>query len=138
VGVRKRLVAAAIGALALVIAAVSAPLASAASGWTIQPTPNPSGVTEVNLNGVSCASSTACIGVGFSEGSSGPIVTLAESSNGTTWAPPQVTPNPAGATGADLSGVSCISATACTAVGNYSDSSGNTKTLAEVWTGRRG
>jgi hypothetical protein len=34
-----------------------------------------------------------------------------------------------------LSGVSCASATACTVVGSYEDSTGNFVTLAEVWDG---
>lgn len=43
----------------------------------------------------------------------------------------QPTPNPSGATGSSLSGVSCTAATACTAVGDYGNSSGNDVTLAE-------
>jgi hypothetical protein len=43
----------------------------------------------------------------------------------------QPTPNPSGATGSILSGVSCTAATACTAVGGYFKSSGYNLTLAE-------
>ncbi len=121
--------------LAVAVVAIAAPVpASAASGWTIQPTPNPSGVREVNLNGVSCTSASTCTAVGLSLAGSGPIVTLAEAWNGASWAT-EATPNPSGTTGAVLNGVSCVSATACTAVGYFSDSSGNTKTLAEAWNG---
>jgi len=124
-----------VGVLGVAVALVCAPMAaSAAPGWTVQPTPNPPGVTQVNLNAVSCTSATTCTAVGISVGSSGPIVTLAEAWDGASWTT-QATPNPSKATGAVLNGVSCSSATACTAVGNYSDSSGNTKTLAEAWDG---
>jgi hypothetical protein len=135
VGIRRYAVAVAVGVVAIAIAAVGAPMAaSAASGWTIQPTPNPPGATQANLNGVSCASATACVGVGFALGSSGGTVTLAETWNGTSWAT-QATPNPTGSTGAVLDGVSCTSATACTAVGHYSNSAAATKTVAEAWDG---
>ena len=131
----KQLVTVAVGVLAVGVATLGAPMAAlAASGWAIQPTPNPPGVTQASLNGVSCTSSTACTAVGFSLGSSGPILTLAEVWNGASWAT-QTTPNPSGTLGANLNSVSCVSATACTAVGYYSDSSGNNKTLAEAWDG---
>ena len=42
----------------------------------------------------------------------------------------QTTPNPAGGSGSILNGVSCTSASACTAVGNSSNG-----TLAEGWNG---
>ena len=47
----------------------------------------------------------------------------------------QSTPNPAGSDGNNLEGVSCTSATACTAVGYYYNSSGSTITLGEQWNG---
>jgi hypothetical protein len=108
--------------------------ASAASGWSIQTTPVPSGATQVTLNGVSCIASTTCVAVGYSSGTS--VVTLAEKWNGTKWVV-QHTPNPTGAPNATLTGVSCASATACTAVGYYRSSSGNTLTLAEAWNGTK-
>jgi hypothetical protein len=49
----------------------------------------------------------------------------------------QATPNPAGATYILLSGVSCASAAACTAVGYYDNGSGVYVTLAEAWNGSR-
>jgi len=135
VRIPKTLVALLVGVLTVVMAGVGAPVAaSAASGWVIQPTPNPSGIRAALLNGVSCASATTCMAVGVSAEVSGPNVALAESRSGATWVTEPV-PEPAGATSAVLNGVSCTSATACTAVGNYSDSSGNTWTLAEAWNG---
>src|SRR5205085_1053676 len=47
----------------------------------------------------------------------------------------QTTPNPAGATSSQLSGMSCSSATACTAAGSYTNGTGTEVTLAERWDG---
>ncbi len=96
------------------------------STWSIQTTPAPSSGGQ--LVGVACASTTACITVGSRPGG-----TLAEGWNGSSWSI-QSTPSPNGTT---LSAVSCTSPTACTAVGNYTDTSSNYVTLAERWDGSR-
>jgi hypothetical protein len=108
------------------------------TSWTIQPTPNPSGATDSSLWGVSCTSATACTAVGAYEtnASTQTQVALAERWDGTAWTI-QTTPNPTGARRSSLSGVSCTSATACTAVGNYKNSAGRQVTLAERWEGTR-
>jgi hypothetical protein len=113
-----------------------APVGALASGtsWAIQATPNPSGARPSFLNGVACTSATACTAVGDYTNSLGTPVTLAERWNGTSWAI-QATPNPSGAQASFLNGVSCTSATACTAVGTYGNSVGTTVTLAERWNG---
>lgn len=61
----------AVSAVTVGMSAASAPglaLASAASAggssWSIQPTPNPTGVKDTELYGVSCASTGACTAVG--------------------------------------------------------------------------
>ncbi|HZM80143.1 MAG TPA: hypothetical protein VFC19_30785 [Candidatus Limnocylindrales bacterium] len=102
--------------------------------WTLQPTPNPSGATASYLLGVSCTAASACTATGFSTTSTGATVTLAQRWDGTSWAV-QPTPNPSGATASQLYGVSCASASACTAVGNYVTSTGATVTLAQRWDG---
>ena len=102
--------------------------AAAASGWSIQHTPNPAGASDSILNGGSCASATACTAVG-SYNTSSATVTLAERWNGTTWSI-QTTPNPAGGSEIHLIRVSCTSATACTAVGNYNN--GTTLSLIHI------
>ena len=84
-----------------------------ASGWSIQATPNPTGVSASALEGVSCSAATACIGVGDINGISGPAGPLAEQWDGTAWS---TQPNPPGQY---LTGVSCTSTAACTAVGDY-------------------
>jgi hypothetical protein len=96
--------------------------------WSIQHTPNPAGGSEIHLLRVSCTSATACTAAGFYSNAT-TTVTLAERWNGTRWSI-QTTPNPAGGSNSMLNGVSCASATACTAVGGSSNG-----TLAEGWNG---
>jgi hypothetical protein len=104
------------------------------SEWSIQTTPGPVGASESYLHGVSCASSSACTAVGYYEGGSGPWLTLAEHWNGTEWSI-QPTPSVTGASGSELYDVSCVSATACVAVGWYVNGAGTNVTLAERWNG---
>jgi hypothetical protein len=103
------------------------------TAWAIQPTPNPAGARSISLGGVSCSTASACTATGTYTNSSGVPVTLAERWNGTAWAI-QPTPNPAGATASFLGGVSCSTASACTAVAYYV-SSNQPATLAERWNG---
>jgi hypothetical protein len=111
--------------------------ASAADGWTIQPTPNPSGSQSSQFQDISCTSATACTAVGYYAPSSGPVAqTLIESWDGNTWSI-QPSPNASGPAGnlvSYLQGVSCTSASSCMAVGNSDDTSG-VQTLAESWNG---
>jgi hypothetical protein len=107
------------------------------TAWSNQTVGKPSGATASALSAVSCdpAPATACTTVGYDIHDSA-FVTLAEGWNGSTWVP-QPTPKPAGATLAALAGVSCSSASACSAVGYYTNSSGVTVTLAEGWNGTK-
>ena len=100
------------------------------TSWAIQATPNPSGSAFTVLSSVACTSSSACIAVGGRVDNSGNGAgTLAERWNGKAW---RIVPT-LGRTGLDiaLNGVSCTSASACTAVG----SAGPVTTLAERWNG---
>ena len=101
--------------------------------WSIQTTPNPAGASSYSiLQGVSCTSATACTAFG-EDGNGTTDVTLAERWNGSRWSI-QHTPNPAGGSNSTLNGVSCASATACTAVGgSFNGTTG--VTLAERWNG---
>jgi hypothetical protein len=104
------------------------------TSWSIQPTPaNPA--SQGFLTGVSCASATFCVAVGYSFGRFG-VSTLAEVWNGTSWSI-QPTVDQPGANQSFLLGVSCSSATACTAVGYYETSTTRFTqfTLAEAWNG---
>jgi hypothetical protein len=101
--------------------------AAAASGWSIQQTPNPAGAQDHELESVSCASTRACTAVGTG-------VASAERWNGASWSI-QPTPNLGGAIGSGLNGVSCASKTACTAVGTFTNRADAFVTLAERWNG---
>jgi hypothetical protein len=98
------------------------------SRWKIQATPNPPDAGGLNVSGVSCTAARACTAVGFYYGDNG-TSSFAEARNGDAWAL-QTVPGPVGATTSGLSAVSCASASACTAVGSYSGSSGVSVTLA--------
>jgi hypothetical protein len=89
------------------------------SRWTSQPIPRPAGAIVTLLNGVSCSSRSACTAVGTvesrgtAEGTATVWFTLVDRWNGSQWAI-QRTPR---VRDSELNGVSCASATACTAVG---------------------
>jgi hypothetical protein len=104
------------------------------AGWQVQATPNPAGEAYATLDGVSCTSATACTAVGYYQDSVGKVAAFAERWNGTSWQV-QATPTPAGSTTSVLSGVSCTTASACTAVGGYTNSAGTRVALAERWNG---
>jgi hypothetical protein len=104
------------------------------TAWTIGTTLNPAGATNTALAGVFCGSATDCTAVGRSFDAAGNQTAVVESWNGAAWKS-QAAAVPAGATGAELSAVSCRSASACTAVGSYNNSSGTQVTLAESWNG---
>jgi hypothetical protein len=73
--------------------------------------------------------------VGFSYDSTGESRTLIESWDGTSWT---VLPSPNPDVGVNIDalyGVSCASATACTAVGDSTTSGGESPTLIESWDG---
>jgi hypothetical protein len=109
--------------------------ATGAGRWSRQPTPNPPGSFESELFGVSCASASACIAVGYaSEGAVHRV--LAERYDGVRWRLAHPI-EPPGAVTAELVGVSCPAAASCTAVGNYRNRAGLTLTIAERWDGRR-
>lgn len=104
------------------------------SAWVVKPVPKPSGAAASELHGVSCTSASACLGVGSYLNSSNKWVTFAARWNGTTWSL-LPTPNPTGARASSLRDVSCVSATACTAVGYFVNSSGTFLPLVERWNG---
>jgi hypothetical protein len=97
------------------------------AAWSDQATPSPN-VNGSRLLGVSCAAARSCMAVGYANG------TLAERWTGTSWAV-QPTPNPAEAAAysvPQLQSVSCTdSGTICMAVGDYADTAGVTRLLAE-------
>jgi hypothetical protein len=76
----------------------------------------PAGDVEGWLQGVSCADASSCVAVGASSAGYGDLQPLGATVAGGNWTQTLIAP-PAGATGADLSGISCPAAGSCTAVG---------------------
>jgi hypothetical protein len=99
--------------------------------WAKQSTPNPKGYGGAELLGVSCARRNICTAVGDYDNQAGDEKTLVELWNGKRWEV-EPSPNPAGDLDTYLEGVSCLSSTACTAVGSYPS-----RPLVEEWNGRR-
>jgi hypothetical protein len=114
------------------------PLAEAWNGttWRVQAVPLPHAAPGGAFSAVSCTSPGACTATGTNFGVRHP--TLAERWNGTRWRV-QATPNPANFTTSRqqvaLNGVSCTTATACTATGQYAPG-GNAAYFLEAWNGR--
>jgi len=115
-------------------AQASQPVASAASTWKVEQTPNPA-KAEINaLSAVSCTSARACTAVGtYADTLSSPIHALAERWNGSKWRI-QPTAKVKGAASTQLFAVSCAAANACTAVGG-AFVKGREVFLAEAWNG---
>jgi hypothetical protein len=87
------------------------------SSWSMTATPLPAGSVISQLNGVSCATASSCTAVGWSTKNYPRVLdATAEQWNGNTWTV-QSTAKPA--TRQVLQGISCPSATICTAVGGY-------------------
>lgn len=103
------------------------------SAWSILPPARIPPSTEFAVfAGVSCVSSDQCVAVGsYYNGSTN--LALVEAWNGSAWSI-RTTPTASGVQASVLNGVSCPAVRDCTAVGNYSDSSG-TWSLAESWNG---
>jgi hypothetical protein len=104
------------------------------TGWSSQEPSAPTGAKFSDLFGVSCSSSSECMGVGYFENSSEKNVPLAEKWNGTAWSA-QEPPAPTAAKFSDLRGASCTSSTECIAVGAFENSSEKNVPLAEKWNG---
>jgi hypothetical protein len=125
-----------VGAITAVVSlAVASPASADALTWSAASTPNPAPVTN-DLYGVSCVSATTCMAVGMRSTGRYEVGTLVEAENGNSWSVVR-SPSPGRGYGAQLNGVSCVSATDCTAVGFYVTARGLYKTLVESWDGTR-
>jgi hypothetical protein len=111
------------------------PLGESLSGslWTLKRPPPPTGADVATLNAVACKTASSCIAVG-TYSADAPNQALAETVSGASWSIDKV-PNNTGALGSELLGVSCLSSTSCTAVGDYIDSSNFDGNLAEALSG---
>jgi hypothetical protein len=100
------------------------------TSWSLQAVPAPAGAQQAFLFNVSCAVSS-CEAVGGYANRSGAFVPLGERWNGTAWRAHPV-PNPARASTNFLNGVSCPSASDCTAAGQ-GNGDGTPFPLGERW-----
>lgn len=109
---------------------VGGPLVERLNGtsWEIQTVATPSGAS-VNLSAVSCVSPSTCTLAGSSTDQSGNEAPLVERWDGTSWTV-QPSSTPPGSFDVSLSGISCVSASTCVAVGTASN-----RTFVEAWNG---
>jgi hypothetical protein len=98
------------------------------SRWAVR-SPNPRNSEGSYLSAVSCLSALRCVAVGYYYNLHNTRETLVESWDGVRWAIVP-SPNPAGAAYSVLYGISCSSASRCTAVGSAAG-----RVLAESWDG---
>jgi hypothetical protein len=100
--------------------------------WSRQTTPNATGAPNNRLTSVSCTSSTFCLATAY-EVYGGVSYAYGESWNGSEWK----IQSPESNAGIQFAGVSCTSATLCTAVGSLTETGGNIVTLAYSWNGSK-
>ena len=100
------------------------PLVSRWNGkvWASEEAKLPAEAKRGSFTSISCATSTTCVAAGDWE--KGKRYSLSEEWNGSTW---RILPSPAGGEEDVLEGISCASATACTAVSG---------SVAEHWNGK--
>ena len=106
---------------------------SAAEGGLPSDTATDAGPTffpNADLFSVSCSSTTSCVAVGGYVNATGTFNGLIDTLSGTSWTA-VTTPLPAivSGTGSNLTGISCASASSCTAAGTFSDTSSRTNGL---------
>jgi hypothetical protein len=101
--------------------------------WALQPSPAASSFGS-ELTAVSCATARSCSAVGSYDTATGAFVLLAEAWNGVRWKL-AATANPSPAFDSTLSGISCSSQSACTAVGSYEALTNVNVTLAMTTAG---
>lgn len=105
------------------------------SAWTEVDLPPPATDTHSGLTGMSCSSPSACVAVGGERTVTGSRLGFAEVYDGRTWTLSSV-PVPAPFAGTVLTGISCVTATFCMAVGWFQTQAARYQTVAEIWDGR--
>ena len=107
------------------------PLVEKLSGttWTVQEPPVPASGNG-KLTAVSCTASTACVAVGTFANSEKINAPFAEILKESTWTLSELSV-PTGSKGTILNGVSCKTATACAAVGYFTNSAGHREPVSE-------
>ncbi len=125
-----------VAALAIATLSLADAAPAAAPAWSIQRTATPARTSSAVLAAVACPSRMACTAVGYATSRGSARVALAERWHGSGWSLERTAHLP-GARAGLLFGVSCPSATACTAVGSVTSRTGRTRPLAERWNGSR-
>lgn len=103
--------------------------------WTSQVAPKPTGEPKRStLLDISCSSGSSCTAVGGYLNKSSVQVTYVVKWSGTSWSW-QESPNPTGSTNTPLQNVSCVESSPCVAVGDWLDSGGVWRPMAQYWNG---
>jgi hypothetical protein len=103
--------------------------------WAKVSSPDTSSTQYNDLNAVSCSSVSFCMAAGYYGSKTGASQTLTEKWNGKKWA--KVTSADTSARLSNvLNGVSCSSASFCTAAGYASNLMGSSQALTEKWNGK--
>lgn len=110
---------------------------AATSPWSLQQVPPVDTSTpNAQFRDVSCPTGTACIAVGEYVGTDGIQRTLSEVWDGSSWHIVRP-PSPANTEASSLGAVSCVSATACEAIGqSHRTSAAGGQIFAESWNGK--
>lgn len=108
------------------------------TAWSIEGFGNPKGTLNTFLSSVACGGPALCFATGDKNDNTRlqPGVML-EKWNGTAWSVQPPLPQPAGALGITMPGVSCVSPTDCTGVGTSYTPRFVDSTLAEHWNGQQ-
>jgi hypothetical protein len=104
-------------------------------GWRSMMPPVSAGQPNAELVSVACSSATNCTAVG-SAGDAGPVKTLVERWNGTTWSVVP-SPTPTGAAALELIDVSCGGPQRCNALGIIYSDDDSQLAFAEHWNGSK-
>jgi len=107
-----------------------------AGTWTIQNVPDPSGGSGFYPASLSCSSADRCALIGYYFDPSGSYtLAAADMSTPSGWVAENIPITVGAGDSVGLAGVSCPSATSCTAAGALNPASGGELTLAEAWNG---
>ena len=107
------------------------------TAWRAAAIPTPKPAALINLAAVSCRSASRCVLVGASITPAGAELPYALTWNGKSLTPTAAPPLPRGSGATSLTGISCVSATSCTAVADSQGGAGAGPLLVETWNGAK-